>query len=204
MLSQNAIIYIADPKENDLYNLRYFLGNEYVASSANNIAKILRIMYEKINERNKLMTRNGLDNFGKDYRDFNLKPIFIIFDEVGVIMNEDPKIAKEINENLTKLINKGRQFGIFVILATQKPDANTINTNIRDQLSLRVSLGKMYKEGLKMTLGDDFDELPAAEQSQSKGFIYIDGEAWSMPRAYRSPLFKNNEIDLFKALTKYN
>lgn len=94
--------------------------------------------------------------------------------------------------------------GVFVILATQKPDAETIPTNIRDQVSLRVSLGKMYKEGLKMTLGDDFDELPAGEQSQGQGFIYIDGEGWSMPRAFQSPWFKNNEIDLFKAVSKYN
>lgn len=99
---------------------------------------------------------------------------------------------------------KGRQYGVFVILATQKPDAETIPTNIRDQVSLRVSLGKMYREGLKMTLGDDFDELPAGEQLQGQGFIYLDGEGWSMPRTFKSPLFNNNEIELFEEVCNMN
>lgn len=203
-LSQNSTVFIGDPKQNDLYSLKHIIGEKYVESSANGIAKILRLMYEEMDKRNEIMTQGGLNDFGKDYRDHNLAPIVGVFDEISVVKNDDLKVAKEIDRLLAQVIMKGRQYGVFVILATQKPDAETIPTNIRDQVSLRVSLGKMYREGLKMTLGDDFDELPAGEQSQGQGFIYIDGEGWSMPRTFQSPWFKNNEIDLFKSVSKYN
>lgn len=203
-LSQNSTVFIGDPKQKDLYSLKHIIGEKYVESSANGIAKILRLMYEEMDKRNEIMTEGGLNDFGKDYRDYNLSPVVGVFDEISVVKNDDLKVAKEIDRLLAQVIMKGRQYGVFVILATQKPDAETIPTNIRDQISLRVSLGKMYREGLKMTLGDDFDELPAGEQSQGQGFIYIDGEGWSMPRTFQSPWFYNNEIDLFKALSKYN
>ena len=203
-LSQNSTVFIGDPKQKDLYSLKHIIGEKYVESSANGIAKILRLMYEEMDKRNEIMTEGGLNDFGKDYRDYNLSPVVGVFDEISVVKNDDLKVAKEIDRLLAQVIMKGRQYGVFVILATQKPDAETIPTNIRDQNSLRVSLGKMYREGLKMTLGDDFDELPAGEQSQGQGFIYIDGEGWSMPRTFQSPWFYNNEIDLFKALSKYN
>lgn len=203
-LSQNSTVFIGDPKQKDLYSLKHIIGEKYVESSANGIAKILRLMYEEMDKRNEIMTQGGLNDFGKDYRDYNLSPVVGVFDEISVVKNDDLKVAKEIDRLLAQVIMKGRQYGVFVILATQKPDAETIPTNIRDQVSLRVSLGKMYREGLKMTLGDDFDELPAGEQSQGQGFIYIDGEGWSMPRTFQSPWFKNNEIDLFKSVSKYN
>ncbi|WP_067844234.1 FtsK/SpoIIIE domain-containing protein [Amphibacillus sediminis] len=203
-LSQNSTVFIGDPKQKDLYSLKHIIGEKYVESSANGIAKILRLMYEEMDKRNEIMTEGGLNDFGKDYRDYNLSPVVGVFDEISVVKNDDLKVAKEIDRLLAQVIMKGRQYGVFVILATQKPDAETIPTNIRDQISLRVSLGKMYREGLKMTLGDDFDELPAGEQSQGQGFIFIDGEGWSMPRTFKSPWFKNNEIDLFKAVSKYN
>src|SRR5690625_2069237 len=203
-LSQNSTIFIGDPKQKDLYSLKHIIVNTYVECSANGIAKILRLMYEEMDKRNEIMTQNGLNDFGKDYRDYNLAPFVGVFDEISVVKNDDLKVAKEIDRLLAQVIMKGRQYGVFVILATQKPDADTIPTSIRDEVSLRVSLGKMYREGLKMTLGDDFDELPAGEQSQGQGFIFIDGEGWSMPRTFKSPWFKNNEIDLFKAVSKYN
>lgn len=198
------MVFIGDPKEKDLYSLKYIIGDKYVESSANGIAKILRLMYEEMDKRNEIMTQNGLNDFGRDYRDYNLPAVVGAFDEISVVKNDDLKVAKEIDRLLAQVIMKGRQFGVFVILATQKPDAETIPTNTRDQVSLRVSLGKMYREGLKMTLGDDFDELPASEQSQGRGFIYIDGEGWSMTRAFKSPLFHNNEIELFEKVCNMN
>lgn len=201
LLAQEAKVFIADPKMKDLYALRVYLGDENVVTTANQVAKLLRTMYEEIEKRNKTMSKDGIDGFGKDYRQYNFQPIFIFLDEVFDVISENKKTGEEINTMLTKVVSKGRQYGIFVIMATQRPSADTINTNIRDQLSLRVSLGKMYKEGLKMCLGDDFDELPAAEQSQAKGYIYIDGLGWSMPRSFEAPYFEQNEKDLFKEIT---
>lgn len=99
-LSQNSTVFIGDPKQKDLYSLKYIIGERYVESSANGIAKILRIMYEEMDKRNEIMTQNGLNDFGKDYRDYNLSPFIGVFDEISVVKSDDLKVAKEIDRLL--------------------------------------------------------------------------------------------------------
>src|SRR5690625_4144957 len=118
-LSQNSTIFIGDPKQKDLYSLKHIIGDKYVESSTNGIAKILRFMYEEMDKRNEIMTQNGLNDFGKDYRDYNLSSVVGVFDEISVVKNDDLKVAKEIDRLLAQVIMKGRQYGVFVILATQ-------------------------------------------------------------------------------------
>lgn len=96
-LSQNSTVFIGDPKQKDLYSLKHIIGEKYVESSANGIAKILRLMYEEMDKRNEIMTQGGLNDFGKDYRDYNLSPVVGVFDEISVVKNDDLKVAKEID-----------------------------------------------------------------------------------------------------------
>ena len=57
-----------------------------------------------------------------------------------------------MNDYLINIIMKGRQAGIYVLTA-QRPDADVIKGNVRDQLGLRVSLGNLSNDGYRMTFG---------------------------------------------------
>ena len=60
-------------------------------------------------------------------------------------LTSDPEAKKAIEVSLKRLAQKARAAGIHVIIATQKPSAEVISTNLRSnlpaQLALRVKSG---------------------------------------------------------------
>ncbi|AAK79835.1 DNA segregation ATPase FtsK/SpoIIIE-like protein [Clostridium acetobutylicum] len=184
----NATIKIVDPKMSDLSYLEKIFGNN-VVSAPNKIAQILRKTVEEMN--NRYMEFKELKNygFGKDYKDYGYLPIVIIFDEVAAFMaSTDKKISKEVNGYLSEIILKGRQAGVFMILTTQRPDADVIPTDIRDQLGLRIALGEMSKVAYTMIFGSEFNDLELNSSTVGTGFIYMNGTT-SKPVKFESPYF---------------
>lgn len=203
---RGADIYLLDPKRSDLYSLQSSIpnGSNKVASTPNTIAKVLRETNEVMNFRYKKVLGQPENDVGLNYKDFGLRPIVIFFDEVAAAMEEDKKIGKEIDAYLKQLILKGRQAGVFIILSTQKPNAEAISTVIRDQVGLRIALGQLSKSGYRMALGDEWEELPSGETGVGKGFIFIEGKGWILPRPYESPFLDlksfNYREELYSAL----
>lgn len=68
----------------------------------------------------------------------------VVLDEYADLTH-DPQSKKEIEQELKRLAQKARAAGIHVIIATQKPSAEVISTNLRSnlpsQLALRVKSG---------------------------------------------------------------
>lgn len=68
----------------------------------------------------------------------------LVLDEYADLTHE-PQAKKEIEQELKRLAQKARAAGIHVIIATQKPSAEVISTNLRSnlpaQLALRVKSG---------------------------------------------------------------
>lgn len=195
-----ADIKILDPKMSDLSYLERIINNS-VFSIPEQIAKTLREVKEKMNERYELFKNLSCYAFGKDYKDYGFTPILIIFDEVAAFMaSVDKKLAKEIDDYLAEIILKGRQAGVFMILTTQRPDADVIKTAIRDQLGLRVTLGQMSKTGYSMVFGSEFNDLELNNNVPGNGYIFIDG-LHTKPVKFQSPLF-NQDYNFVKDLNK--
>ena len=186
-----ADIKILDPKISDLSYLEN-LFTDCVASSATQIAKILREVTEKMNSRYEQFKTLSSYRFGKDYKDYGYKPVVVIFDEIAAFMaSVDKKLSKEVNDYMAEIVMKGRQAGVFMILTTQRPDADVIKTNIRDQLGLRIALGDMSKTAYTMVFGSDFNDLELNNNAPGNGYIFIDGVN-SKPVRFQSPYFEPN------------
>jgi len=199
---QSAEIYILDPKRSDLSSLKFYIpnGENYVANTPTQIANVLRNLNDEMNLRYDTYFNNETSKMGVNYQYFKLRPIVIFYDEVAASIEEDKKIAKEIDSYLKQLIMKGRQSGIFLILSTQKPNAEAISTSVRDQMGLRIGLGQLSRTGYRMTLGDDWEELPSVETGTGRGLIFIDGLNWSTPRAYETPYLDLERLEFEKSL----
>lgn len=80
----NADVYVCDPKRSDLSSLQHYWGKEYVASDTNNIARLTREVKDIMNNRF-IEYKENAENFvyGNSYVDYGLKPVFILFDELG-------------------------------------------------------------------------------------------------------------------------
>ncbi|WP_205414372.1 hypothetical protein, partial [Serratia marcescens] len=68
--------YICDPKRSDLASLKNILGAKYVASDANNIAKLSRVVKEAMENRF-INYKENAKNFvyGYSFVDYSLQPI---------------------------------------------------------------------------------------------------------------------------------
>ena len=197
-------IRIADPKRSDLASLKGCFPENHVATTPSQIAKLTREVVEIMNGRYSNYFENSDSKLGTDYRAYKLQPILLIFDEIASFMSMDKKIGVEVMGYLKQIIMMGRQAGVFLLMSTQRPDADALDTAIRDQFSVRIALGKMSNMGYKMVLGN-YDELPNTlwREEKGSGYILIDGEDWSTPRPYRSAILDLEDLDYRETLTSF-
>lgn len=201
-LKRKADVYICDPKKSDLSNLSLFFGenSSRVVCETNHIARVVREVYEEMNRRYTDYIKNpDIFQYGANYIDYGLNSVVLFVDEfTSLKISCDKKTNDEIMGRLTEIILKGRQVGVTVILSTQQPNANSISTEIRDNLSLRVSLGSLSSEGYRMAFGSGYD-LKNVE-GIGVGYIYINGLGWDMPLEFKSPYMKLRGLDFTKAI----
>lgn len=204
MKKMNADVYVCDPKRSDLSSLQHFWGKEYVASDTNNIARLTREVKEVMNSRF-IKYKENADNFvyGNSYVDYGLKPVFILFDELGAFRaGADKKVFSETMANLTEIILKGREMGVFAILSTQQPNANNIPTELRDNLSVRLALGNMSNEAYRMVFGETEGLQTISEKGA--GYIYLDGLGWEKPKYFEAPYLDYKKFNFIEEIKKYN
>lgn len=201
-LKMGSTLYIADAKNSDLGSLKAYLGDS-VATSANHIARITREAKETMDKRYEEVQAPDKFIYGADFLDYGYKPVAVFFDEVGAFRaSADKKTYEETMKNLTEIILKGRQVGVFCVLSTQQPNANNIPTELRDNLSVRVALGNMSDEAYRMVFGDTIDSFESITEVGS-GYIYLDGLGWNSPRYFETPYYDNKQYDFLAELQKY-
>ncbi|HDG8500872.1 TPA: cell division protein FtsK, partial [Staphylococcus aureus] len=145
--------------------------------------------------RFRMMSESEHYKLGSNFRNFDLAPYFVIFDEVTAFTSTlDKKELQEMNDYLVNIIMKGRQAGVFMFLTAQRPDADVIKGNVRDQLGLRVSMGNLSADGYRMTFGQtDKDFQPIHESDIGRGYISILGQ-YNEPILFDAPLMEQYDF----------
>ncbi|WP_139321042.1 FtsK/SpoIIIE domain-containing protein [Clostridium perfringens] len=202
LLKMNSKLYIIDPKHSDLASLSQYLGGEQVVSSPNLIAKTTRLVFEEMEERFKTYKENP-ENFiyGGNFLSYKLNPIVLVFDELGAFRAScsDKKVFNEVMSNLTSIILKGREMGVFVILSTQQPNSSNIPTELRDNLNVRISLGNLSDESYRMVYGEVPDETV---ETIGEGYVFMDGKGLTKPKKIKFPFLDYEKFDFIKEIEK--
>lgn len=204
LLKMKSMLYVCDPKKSDLGSLKHILGEEFVATESNQISRVIRQAKEEMDCRYRTYKDNP-DNFrfGASFKDYGLSPLFVIFDEMGAFRaGADKKVYTETMANLTEIILKGREMGVFVLLSTQQPNANNIPTELRDNLSLRIALGNMENEGYRMVFGESNTNIQSVS-SVGGAYIFLDGLGWDSPKPFEAPFVDYNNFDFIAEIKKY-
>ncbi|HFD2054902.1 TPA: FtsK/SpoIIIE domain-containing protein [Clostridium perfringens] len=199
-LTPQAELYIVDPKKADLSLLRFIEGmEEKVVTEPNQIAKMLREVVEIMEDRYKTYF-NDISAFGKDYTDFGLSPVILIFDEFSAFIHSvDKKLSKEVLDYIFTIVMKGRQAGVQVEILMQRPSADDLPTNIRAQMGFKAGLGAMDKIGYNMIFDtNDVDFKTVTEKGG--GYIQIDGVHTAA--VYFETPYIDKEFDFIQEITK--
>lgn len=204
MKKMRSDIYVCDPKRSDLSSLQHYWGKEFVASETNMIAKLTREVKEIMNQRF-IEYKENAENFvyGYSFADYKLKPVFLIFDELGAFRaSAEKKVFAETMDNLTEIILKGREMGVFCVLSTQQPNANNIPTELRDNLSARLAMGNMSNEAYRMVFGEveGFQTI----NTMGGGYIYLDGLGWEKPKYFDAPYLDYKNFNFIEEIKRYS
>lgn len=195
LFKRSAEVRLLDPKVSDLSFMKNVIGAEKVADTKGQIFKQLREANEEMERRFRMMSESEQYKLGSNFRNFDLPPYFVIFDEVTAFTSTlDKKELQEMNDYLINIIMKGRQAGVFMFLTAQRPDADVIKGNVRDQLGLRVSMGNLSADGYRMTFGQtDKAFQPIHESDIGRGYILILGQ-YNEPILFDAPLMEQYDF----------
>lgn len=158
-LVKMGIVEICDPKRADFVPLgktavlkdRIFIEREAIISAIERAAQMVSDRNDYMNQKMDEMGENDLRKF----YEYGLDPYFLVIDELNAFMTSLPPMDR--NRAEAALVNiglLGRQSGVFIILAMQKPSIDDIPSKLRDNISMRVVVGRLSDTGYDMMFGD--------------------------------------------------
>lgn len=181
-LAKIGFIDICDPKNSDLAGLKKIpVFHNRVFTSKEDIINCFKENVEFMEKRYQLMSSSPKFQAGKNFKHYDMKPKFILVDEWAALMakiDRDYSQQAELMEYLSQLVLEGRQAGVFIIFAMQRPDGEFIKTALRDNFMKRLSVGHLESTGYDMMFGDankskEFKKLDEINGIRVKGRGYI-------------------------------
>lgn len=186
-LAKIGFIDLCDPKNADLAGLKaipVFKG--CVFTSKEDIIACLKDNVTFMEDRYEAIQNRPDYKIGKNFSDYGLKPKFIVIDEWAAFIakiENDYRLQAEATEYLSQIVLEGRQSGVFVIFAMQRPDGEYIKTALRDNFMKRLSVGHLEDTGYTMMFGDanrnkEFKKLDKinGKKVHGRGYIANNGE----------------------------
>lgn len=181
-LAKIGFVDICDPKNADLAGLKkipVFHGRVY--TSKEDIIQCFKENVAFMEKRYELMSNSPRFQAGKNFTHYGMTPKFILVDEWAALMakiDRDYSLQSELMEYLSQLVLEGRQAGVFIIFAMQRPDGEFIKTALRDNFMKRLSVGHLESTGYDMMFGDanktkEFKKLDEINGVKVKGRGYI-------------------------------
>lgn len=144
-VKKGAEVYIADFKGGVDFSPVWHTKCKIIIDE-NNLLNILTEIVGELENRKTLLRESGCANIGEynEHYGQKLKRIIFACDEVAEVLDkiglskEAKEIVTKIEGKLSVIARQGRAFGIHLILATQRPDANILAGQIRNNIDYRV------------------------------------------------------------------
>jgi len=145
------------------------------------LLEMLTTLVDELERRKDQLRSNGCANID-EYNQSNgnlLSRIVFACDEVAEVLDknglskEDKELVTKIEGKLSVIARQGRAFGIHLILATQRPDANILTGQIRNNIDCRIC-GRADNVLSQIILDNTnaADQIPKDAQGR---FITVDG-----------------------------
>lgn len=181
-LAKLGFIDLCDPKNADLAGLSevpVFKGRVFTSKEA--IIDCLKDSVAFMEDRYEAIQNHPDYKIGKNFSDYGFKPKFIVIDEWAAFIakiENDYSLQSQAIEYLSQIVLEGRQSGVFVIFAMQRPDGEYIKTALRDNFMKRLTVGHLESTGYDMMFGDanknkEFKKLDKVNGKKVKGRGYI-------------------------------
>lgn len=159
-----------------------------IAVTPEHATEVLKGLVVEMDSRYDRLEELGVKKFrAEDFTD-ETPFIALIVDELAELLaagstREEKRAEDELATLLRRLIAKGRAAGIFVSAATQKPDADTVPTRLRDLIGQRVAYRTGTRDMTETILGRG-----RAEDAPAHGIdVGTRGVAWAIAEGQAKP-----------------
>ena len=179
-IKRNNKVIIADFKGGVDFSDGWHQLTEIITDEERLLAKLEEIVAEMKN-RKELFLTNKVKNIG-EYRQkigSDMPRIIFACDELAELMDktgaskEKKALLDGIELQISSIARLGRAFGIHLVLATQRPDANTIPSQVKSNIGCRV-MGRGDATLSTIVIGDGRAHEAIPKDSQGR-FINQDG-----------------------------
>ena len=159
-----------------------------VITEAKKAASVLGWVVKEMENRYKLMTKEGVRNIDgyNSKHTLSMPYIVVVVDEMSDLMLV---AGKEIENYIQKLSQMARAAGIHIIMATQRPSVDVITGTIKANFPTRISFQVTSKIDSRTILGEQ-----GAEQLLGKGDMLYMSSANKIVRIH-APFVSENEIE---------
>lgn len=195
---KHAKLFIVDPKQSDLYKLAKTskMPAENYGTSNADAFRIVRAFLAEMNER--MATYEQSTAFNTVGVDIGMVPALLVLEEYSsLVASMDSKQKKEFEDMVAVIAQKSRSLSMGILIVMQQPRADSLSSNIREQLQNVVFLGNPSKESAGM-LGFPSD-LPAVS---GKGVGYYSQER-SEPKKFEAPIFEGDVFETILPVWQY-
>lgn len=167
-------LFFADPKNDQLRKIGDWINPQSTAFKTEKLIELVHKVYCRLEEREEEMKKATSHRMTGDYRDVDLKPIFLIFDEFSSFINVlDTKKKNIVLGELKAIVQRGASAGVFLFLKMQKSDTTTLPTAIRSNLLLKIVLGNAPTTTYTTAFESSAD-IPAFNFRQGQGVLLDD------------------------------
>lgn len=143
--------------------------------------QIVKYAYDQMQERYQTMQEEGVTNFLKmqdpPYALLLMIDEAFMFLSLGGSKTDEGKandqMAGESGDLLGKILRLGRASGVFVLMATQRPDATVIKGEMKNNMDIRIAAGRMDSTPSSMVL--DSGAATLLPPIKGRGVIRIRG-----------------------------
>lgn len=144
-LKKNAIVIIADFKGGVDFSKAWHDKCIFVTEK-DNLIDVLNKLVAELHSRKELFANSdcaNIDDYNEKFH-CNLRRIIFACDEVAEMLDktglskEQKQEVAEIEAYISTIARLGRAFGIHLFLATQRPDANVISGQIKNNIDVRI------------------------------------------------------------------
>lgn len=202
----NVVLLGIDPKRVELMPWRNRFSE--LVTTAEEATDLLTRLVEEMERRYDTLELAEMKKFTRFTAEIPLIALFI--DELAELLaaavkKEDKAAEQERATLLRRIVAKGRAAGIVVVMATQKPDAETVPTKIRDLVQQRAAYrtgGRAMTEVI-MGAGRAEDALAHRIDPEARGVCYLIAAGSPEPRLVRTLWLPDEDVAGFAAATAH-
>lgn len=210
-MAGKAELHVFDGKAGfDLHPLRHIAltydRSGDIAAPLETLRKLDQLRTARAEALYEVLHANNFWNLTSGQRDqLGVKPVFAVLDECQTWLDtsgmdkEERACADEVRKLVRTLIQKGRSAGIIVVLTTQKPDATSIPTVIRDNAALKICFRVSTPEQAVTVLGRQSPNAPDPTEilmaNKGRGVMETEGHGIVLFQAgYKEPSDLDTEL----------